>query len=139
MGTWRVGSGRFAVSVLAAALVAACSGPMSGPQQPRTGADIVIGVPNAATGDYNVEGPLTKQGYDMWADWTNARGGIEVQGVRHKVRLLYQDDQSQPQLSAGIAERMLTDDKAQFLLAPYGSPPTAAVAAVAEKHHVPMV
>src|SRR5207248_2739908 len=105
---------RFGVPVLAAVLVGACSGPMSGQEQPRTGADIVIGVPNAATGDYNVEGPLTRQGYDMWADWTNAKGGIEVQGVRHKVRLLYQDDQSQPRLSAQIAEKMLTEDKVQF-------------------------
>src|SRR5262249_37603311 len=86
-----------------------------------------------------VEGPLTKQGYDMWADWTNGNGGIEVQGVRHKVRLQYQDDQSSPQMSAQIAERMLTEDHVQFLLAPYGSPPTGAVAGVAEKHRVPMV
>jgi branched-chain amino acid transport system substrate-binding protein len=119
-------------------LGAACS--MSSTQAPpATGPDIVIGVPNAATGDYNVEGPLSKQGYDLWQDWTNNRGGILVQGVRHKVRLVYQDDQSQPQVSAQIAERMLTEDKVQFLLSPYGSTTTAAVGAVAEQHKVPMV
>jgi branched-chain amino acid transport system substrate-binding protein len=140
MGTWKVDIARFGVPVLAAVLVsAACSGPMSGPEQPKTGPDIVIGVPNAATGDYNVEGPLTKQGYDLWADWTNAKGGIEVQGVRHKVRLIYEDDQSQPQKSAQAAEKLLTEDKVQFLLGPFGSPPAAAVGAVAEKHRVPMV
>jgi branched-chain amino acid transport system substrate-binding protein len=119
-------------------LGAACS-PTGGPEPPKTGADIVIGVPNAVTGDYKVEGPLTQQGYDMWADWANAKGGIEVQGVRHKVRLLPQDDQSNPQVSAQIAEQMLTEGKVQFLLAPFGSPPTAAVAAVAEKHKAPLV
>jgi branched-chain amino acid transport system substrate-binding protein len=125
-------------TVIAVLLAAACS-VSSGPEQPKTGPDIVIGVPNAATGDYNVEGPLTRQGYDLWADWTNGRGGIEVQGVRHKVRLLYQDDQSSPQMSAQIAERMLSEDGVQFLLGPYGSPPAGAVGAVAEKHRVPMV
>jgi len=131
---------RFCVPALAAVLLgAACSSPVSGPEPPKTGPDIVIGVPNAATGDYNVEGPLTKQGYDMWSDWTNAKGGIEVQGVRHKVRLIYEDDQSVPQKSAELAEKLLTEDKAQFLLGPYGSPPAAAVAAIAEKHRVPMV
>jgi branched-chain amino acid transport system substrate-binding protein len=130
---------RVGVPALAAVLLGVVCSPGAGPAPPRTGPDIVIGVPNAATGDYNVEGPLTKQGYDLWADWTNGRGGIDVQGIRHKVRLMYEDDQSKPQLSAQIAERMLTQDKAQFLLAPYGSLPTAAVAAVAEQHRVPLV
>jgi branched-chain amino acid transport system substrate-binding protein len=127
---------RLRVSVLAVMLLgAACS--MS--SAPQIGPDIVIGVPNAATGAYNIEGPLTRQGYDLWADWANSQGGIEVQGVMHKVRLLYQDDQSNPQLSAQIAERMLTVDKVQFLLGPYGTPPAAAVAAVAEQHRMPVV
>jgi branched-chain amino acid transport system substrate-binding protein len=130
---------RLAVGFLITLLTGAACSLSSGPPPPTTGADIVIGVPNAATGDYNVEGPLTRQGYDLWADWTNRNGGIEVQGVRHHVRLEYQDDQSKPQASAQIAEKMLTDDKVQFLLSPFGSSTTAAVAAVAEAHKVPMV
>jgi branched-chain amino acid transport system substrate-binding protein len=139
MGTREVILARFGVPALVTVLLGTACSMSSGPEQPKTGADIVIGVPNAATGDYNVEGPLTRQGYDLWADWTNGRGGIEVKGVRHRVRLVYADDQSSPQLSAQLAERMLTDDRAQFLLGPYGSPPAATVAAVAEKHKVPMV
>src|SRR5438309_1826572 len=119
---------RLGVAVLVGALLGAGCSMSSTPQQARTGPDIVIGIPNAATGDYNVEGPLTKQGYDLWADWANRHGGIEAQGVTHKVRLVYQDDQSNPQLSAQLAERLLTQDKVQFLLGPYGSPPAAAEA-----------
>src|SRR5215472_3491075 len=130
---------RLALRLITALLAGvACS--MTSMSRPLpTGDDIVIGVPNAATGDYNVEGPLTRQGYDLWADWTNERGGIEVNGTLHKVRLLYQDDQSQPQMSAQIAEQMLTTQKVQFLLSPFGSNTTAAVAAVAEQHHMPLV
>jgi branched-chain amino acid transport system substrate-binding protein len=120
-------------------VAAACSPSNITQQQTRTGADIVIGVPNAVTGAYNVEGPLTQQGYDMWADWTNSHGGIVVKGVSHRVRLVYQDDQSNPQLSGQLAEQLLSAGKVQFLLGPYGSPPAAAVAAVAEQHHVPVV
>jgi branched-chain amino acid transport system substrate-binding protein len=130
---------RFGARLVVVLLLGAACSMSSVSTQVRTGAPILIGVPNAATGDYNVEGPLTKQGYDLWADWANSRGGIEVQGVLHKVQLLYQDDQSQPQTSAQIAEQMLSDQKAQFLLSPYGSNTTAAVAAVAEQHKVPMV
>src|SRR5215472_16641657 len=130
---------RFAVRLLVALLAGAACSMTSMSQQLPTGSDIVIGVPNAATGDYNVEGPLTKQGYDLWADWTNARGGIDVDGTLHKVQLVYLDDQSQPQVSAQLAERLLTTDKVQFLLSPFGSTNTAAVAAVAEQHRIPMV
>src|SRR5215469_6631033 len=87
------------VRLLIALLAGAACSMTSMSQSLPTGDDIVIGVPNAATGDYNVEGPLTKQGYDLWADWTNSQGGIEVQGVRHKVRLIYGDDQSKPLVS----------------------------------------
>ena len=130
---------RLGIQLLITLLLGAACSLSSTTTETRTGPDIVIGVPNAATGDYNVEGPLTKQGYDLWADWTNSNGGIVVQGVSHKVRLLYQDDQSQPKVSAQLAEQLLTGDKVQFLLGPYGSPPAAAVAAVAEQHRVPLV
>jgi branched-chain amino acid transport system substrate-binding protein len=142
MGARRVFTRILVIPGLVAMLASAACSPAGGPQQsqtPKTGADIVIGIPNAATGAYNVEGPLTQQGYDLWADWTNAKGGIEVQGVRHKVRLIYQDDQSNPQMDAQITEQMLTTGGAQFLLGPFGSPPTAGVAPVAEKHQVPVV
>jgi branched-chain amino acid transport system substrate-binding protein len=130
---------RFVVQLLITMLAGAACSMTSMSQQLPTGDDIVIGVPNAATGDYNVEGPLTRQGYDLWAEWTNQRGGIEVNGTLHKVRLIYQDDQSQPQMSAQIAQQMLTTDRVQFLLSPYGSTTTAAVAAVAEQHRIPLV
>src|SRR5215469_3977752 len=130
---------RFSVRLMIALLAGVACSMTSTSQSLPTGSDIVIGVPNAATGDYNVEGPLTKQGYDLWAEWANERGGIDVGGTLHKVRLVYQDDQSQPQMSAQIAEQMLTTDRVNFLLSPFGSNTTAAVAAVAEQHRIPLV
>jgi branched-chain amino acid transport system substrate-binding protein len=38
-----------------------------------------------------------------------------------------------------IAQKMITDGGAQFMLGPYGASNTAAVAAVADQHHVPLV
>jgi branched-chain amino acid transport system substrate-binding protein len=109
-------------------------------QQPvRLGQDIVIGVPLAVTGNLSEEGGMAKQGYDMFLDWVNRQGGIVVQGVRHRVRLLYGDDQSKPQLDGQLAEKMITTEKARFLLGPYGSANTAPVAAAAEAHHIPVI
>jgi branched-chain amino acid transport system substrate-binding protein len=119
-------------------LLVGCS-PMAGPQPPAQGRDIKIGVPLAATGDAAQEGMLTRQGYDLWLGWANRNGGIEVQGVRHRVRLLYQDDTSVPQVSARLTQQMITQSKVDFLLGPYGTTNTAAAAAVGEQAHVPMV
>src|SRR2546430_10068635 len=132
--------GRFVCGVVAAFLGgAACSGPGSSPAPPATGGDIVVGVPLAATGGLAQEGALVKQGYDMWLDWANRDGGILVRGVRHRVRALYADDTSDPKVDAQLAETMVTEQNAQFLLGPYSSASTATAAAVADKHRVPMV
>src|ERR1700730_3811473 len=89
------------LGLVCAVLGTACS-PFPNSDQPSTGPDIVIGVPNAATGSVATEGALSKQGYDLWRDQVDRAGGILVQGVRHKVRLVYGDDQSLPQQSAQV-------------------------------------
>src|SRR2546426_3208495 len=61
-----------------------------------------IGAPVAATGPTAREGVLTKQGYDLWAETVNTRGGIRVGGKAYKVQIVYYDDQSKPQTSAEL-------------------------------------
>lgn len=125
--------------LLAGVLAVAACNPLLGKQQATYGKDIVIGVPISATGQLAQEGGLTRQGYDLWADWANQHGGIIVDGVHHKVRLVYADDQSQPQVAAQVAQSMVSKDHAQFLLGPYGTPNSAAVAQVANQDRIPLV
>ena len=98
-----------------------------------------IGAPVAATGPTAREGVLTKQGYDLWAETVNTRGGIRVGGKAYKVQIVYYDDQSKPQTSAELTERLISQDRVSFLLGPYGSPATFADEAIAEKHKIPIV
>ncbi len=123
---------------LTAVVVTACGG-ASGGGTPTTGAAIVFGAAVSLTGAQSKEGGLTKQGYDLWLDWINQRGGIVVNGVKHPVQIKYEDDQSTPNLSATLVQKLITDEKAQFILGPYGSAATATDAIVAEKNGVPMV
>src|SRR5437588_2114480 len=116
----------------------ACT-PTAVTQSPKQGPDITIGIPISTTGGSAQEASLQRQGYDLWADWANRNGGIDVQGVRYRVRLLYQNDNSDPQASAQVAQQLITQERAQFLLGPYGSTNTAAAAAVADRYHVPLV
>src|SRR5260370_29046702 len=120
-----------------ALLVAACGG--TGGGGTASGQDIVIGVPMSITGVSSKEGALAKHGYDMWLQWNNGQGGITVKGVKDRVKLVYEDDQSKPDISAQMTQKLISEEKAQFLLGPYGSGPTASDAVVAEKNAVPMV
>jgi branched-chain amino acid transport system substrate-binding protein len=57
----------------------------------------------------------------------------------HRVHLLYENDNSDPLISAQVTQQMITQKKVQFMLGPYGTTNTAAVAAVADKYRVPLV
>ncbi|HTX52444.1 MAG TPA: amino acid ABC transporter substrate-binding protein [Candidatus Baltobacteraceae bacterium] len=108
--------------------------------RPSAAADVLaIGAPLAATGADAREGALSKQGYDLWADTVNAKGGIPVGGKHYQVRILYYDDQSKPQISAELTDKLISQDHVDFLLGPYGSPTTFADAPIAERYRIPMV
>ena len=141
MGAERVFLTNRLILVLAAAITAAaCNSPMTSPAPaPSIGDPIVIGAPLAATGNFNQEGALTKQGYELWADWANKDGGVMVKGVKHPVKIVYEDDASQAQQAAAMTEKLVTEEGAKFLLAPYGTTNAVAAAGVADKHHIPMV
>ena len=119
-------------------LLAACGTSNAG-TAPSTGSPIIFGAAVSLTGSQSKEGGLTKQGYDLWLDWINARGGILTNNVKHPVQIIYEDDQSNANLSATLVEKLITVEKAQFILGPYGSSATASDAIVVEKDGIPMV
>ncbi|TMD09733.1 MAG: branched-chain amino acid ABC transporter substrate-binding protein [Chloroflexi bacterium] len=131
--------GKLRVTLVASAMLAtACGGAATTPS-PSIGSTLVIGSAISLTGSQAKEGNLAKQGYDLWYDWIQAQGGITVNGVKHPVSLIYEDDQSKPDLSATLLEKLITAEHAQFILGPYGSAATATDAVIAEKDGIPMV
>ena len=82
------------------------------------------------TGGLSRFGILVKNGYELWKETVNAAGGIEVAGKKMKAEIVYYDDQSENETSAKLTEKLITDDKVQFLLSPFGSGPTFATTAI---------
>src|SRR6202165_663901 len=121
-----------------AVLLAACGTSNAG-TAPSTGSPIIFGAAVSLTGSQSKEGGLTKQGYDLWLDWINQRGGILIGNVKHPVQIAYEDDQSNADLSATLVQKLITSEKAQFILGHYGSAATATDAIIAEKNGIPMV
>jgi branched-chain amino acid transport system substrate-binding protein len=127
---------KLALLVVAAVAAFACGTTSA---EPTTGSTITLGAPLGLTGALTKESQLTQQGYNLWSDWINARGGILVNNVKHPVVIKYYDDTSNANQSAVLMQKLITEDKANFLLGPYGSAATATDAVVAETNQIPMV
>ena len=97
--------------------------------------DIVVGTSVALTGKYARTGQEQLQGFQMWIEEVNARGGL----LGQKVSLVHYDDESKPETGAKLYEKLITDDKVNLLIGPYSSDVTMAASTVVEKHNFPMV
>jgi len=93
-----------------------------------------IGASVSLTGNYAPFGALVKKGYEVWAEWINARGGIRVEGEPHKVEMIYYDDKSDAKTSAKLTEKLITADSVNVILGPYSSGIAAATSAIGEKY-----
>lgn len=100
---------------------------------------IKIGAPLALTGTLADEAKKQQVAYAMWRDLVNAAGGINVGGKMMKVEVIESDYQSNAQRAQQMAERMISQDKVDFLLSPFGSGHTKVVAGVAERYGVPVI
>lgn len=98
-----------------------------------------IGAPLPVTGALAPEGAKLRQGYELWQEKVNAAGGVKVGDKRRKVDLVYYDYQSATPKAVQLAEKLITDDKVDFLFSPFGSGATKAVSAVAEKYQIPLI
>jgi branched-chain amino acid transport system substrate-binding protein len=95
---------------------------------------IKIGLPISTTGALANEARLTADGYKFWAERVNAHGGIDIGGKKYTVQLITYDDQSSVDQSAQLTERLIVQDKVDFLFSPYGSGPVYAASAVSERY-----
>ncbi len=100
---------------------------------------LVFGAPVSLTGSLSHEGTDTLNGYNLWADQVNAKGGIKVGDKTYKVKIKYYDDGSSAQKSAQFTKQLITSDKVNFMLGPYGSAATLTDEVIAQQYQIPMV
>ncbi|AEM38932.1 Extracellular ligand-binding receptor [Pyrolobus fumarii 1A] len=99
---------------------------------------IVIGL-TKSSGKYERESTEQLRGILLWAKWVNETGGIKVGDKTYYVRIVYYDDQSKKDLVQQLYEKLITQDKVDFLFSPYSSGLSMAAVPIAEKYGVPIV
>jgi branched-chain amino acid transport system substrate-binding protein len=78
---------------------------------------ITIGFDIEETGGLAVNGKQSLLAFQIWAEQTNAKGGL----LGRPVKLVYYDDQSNPALVPGIITKLLDIDKVDILLGENGT------------------
>ena len=101
--------------------------------------EIVIGSAISLTGKYATNGVHAKNGYEYAIQVIKDNGGVMVDGKCYNFKVIYYDDESKGDRGATLAERLISQDKVQFMLGPYSSGMTKAIAPVTEKYKIPMV
>ena len=127
------------VSVVLTSCGLAPPAPVDEPRPAASGADaekiIYLGAAVSETGRFSREGKDTRQGYLVWLDWVNNEyGGIKVGDERYKVEIVMYDDEGDPDTAARLVEKLINEDRVDFLLGPYSSFLTQSASAIAEKY-----
>lgn len=126
---------RTSLALAAAALCAATTGG-AWAQDDNT---ITLGAAVSLTGKYATNGKNTLDGYNLAVNRINETGGIKVGDKTYKLRIAYYDDESTSARGAQLAERLIQQDHVKFMLGPYSSGLTKAIAPVTEKYKIPMI
>ena len=100
---------------------------------------IRFGAPLPITGALAPEALKQQQGYDLWAEQVNKAGGIKVGDKKMKVEIIYTDYRSNTPRAVQAAESLITQDKVNFLFAPFGSGAAKAASTVSEQYGVPTI
>ena len=160
----RAVSALFSILVLASLLLTACGAPAA-PEAPAAPAapaatqapaavepakatevpapvekTAIIGFTASLTGKLNVESTRQNNGFKLWMDQVNAAGGIKLaDGSVVKFASKFYDDESKTDRVQELYTKLVTEDKADFLLSPYSSGLADASAVIAEQYGKVMV
>src|SRR5215471_14642327 len=127
---------RLSVIVLAASVALGVPGSAPAQGQRQDHERLRIGATMSITGKaYSVQGGYGREGYLLCQKHLNAQGGL----LGKTVEFLIYDDESDEKTAARLYEKLITEDKVDAILGPYGTAITEAVADIPDKHRMVMV
>lgn len=89
-----------------------------------------VGVLTSASGTLAPVGQQVRWGFELAGDEINARGGI----LGRKIELVFEDDESNPQVAARKGEKLLQQDRVDFITGTIHSGSTLAIAQLADRN-----
>jgi len=112
------------------ALVLSACGNSSASTNASPQAPITIGVSVSLSGDFSGDGKALQQGYDLWAQDVNKKGGL----LGHQVTMKYVDDASSQQQVVTNYTSLITQDKVALVFGPFSSLLTIPASTVTDRY-----
>lgn len=103
--------------------------------QAPSGAPIKVGGTLALTGPLSATGLVHKFAGDIYVEGLNKRGGL----MGRPVEWVLKDDQSKPDLARTLYEQLITSDKVDLLIGPYGTGNILSAMGVAQRYNKTLV
>jgi branched-chain amino acid transport system substrate-binding protein len=101
---------------------------------------VVIGFTASRTGKLNVEGMRQINGLNLWIEQVNAAGGVKLpDGTVIKFAAKDYDDESKKERVQELYTKLISTDKADFLISPYSSGLADAAAVIAQQYNKIMI
>ena len=119
------------LAAVAAAVVVSAAVAATASSSPAAGQPIKIGVSLSLSGDFSDPGKAVKRGYELWAAYVNAHGGI----LGRQVQLKIVDDASNPNQAVTNYQNLITRDHVDLTFGPFSSLLTGPSATVANRYH----
>jgi branched-chain amino acid transport system substrate-binding protein len=91
---------------------------------------IVIGISLSLSGDFSADGQAFQQGYQLWADYTNAHGGL----LGRQVQLKILSDASDPQQVTTNYQTLINTDKVDLVFGPFSTLLTKPASVIANRY-----
>jgi branched-chain amino acid transport system substrate-binding protein len=122
---------RDAIAMLGLLTAAPLAGTFTVPASAQTsGQPIRVGSSLSLTGPLGAVALIHKMAGEIYVERLNKQGGL----LGRPVEWVILDDQSKPDLARTLYERLITVDKVDFLVGPYGTSNILSAMAVAERH-----
>jgi branched-chain amino acid transport system substrate-binding protein len=105
-------------------------------QTAQADSSLTIGVIAALSGGGTAWGLGLERGVQLGLDEVNNAGGLKVAGETYKVGLIAYDDQYNAAQAKVAVDRLVQQDRVQFIMGPVGSPGALSSLAVTQPAHV---
>ncbi len=101
---------------------------------------VKVGVTGPFSGPAAQSGLALKQGMEIAAAEWNAKGGVDVDGHKEQVKLLFEDTQDNPAQGVSAAQKLITDNQVNFIIGDaFASSVTVAEMDLADQYKMPMM
>ncbi len=130
------------VSILFSVMILGCFFALGGQGEysPADASDtITLGFVIPLTGDIPKVGESSRYAAEMLREEIMAQGGLEVGGVKHELRFIYEDNESKPESAVMTMLKLIDRDRVLAIVGPQSSKQAVPAGQVANDNRTPMI